>query len=139
MDLAGSVQLTALYPVDARDETVVAGEAVDVAPLEGDLVVLLDAEAGTGTTPTLNLAIQHRADASDSWGAVPADALYDPATGQVATFDEVTDVANAFQKLALRRERLKKTLRAVLTIGGTTPDFVCAVYLVGLPKYGPGW
>jgi hypothetical protein len=139
MDLAGSVQISALYPVDSRDETVVAGDAVDIGALEGDLIALLDAEAGTGTTPTLNLALQHRTDANDSWGAVPADALYDPTTGEAATFTEVTDVANSTQKLALRRERLKKTIRAVLTIGGTTPDFVCAVYLVGQPKYGTGW
>jgi hypothetical protein len=140
MDLAGSVQITALYPVDSRDETVVAGDAVDISALEGDLITLLDVEAGTGTNPTLNLAIQHREDANDTWAAIPAAALYDPTTGEAATFDEVTDAANSTQKLALRRERLKKTIRAVLTIAGdANPDFVCAVYLVGQPKYGYGW
>lgn len=137
--LAGLTEFHELYPVDSRDETVTAGDAVDIGDLSDNLLVVLDAEAGTGTDPELDLAIQHRADDSDAWANVPADALYDPATGEAATFDTVTDAAAALQKLALRRERLKAQVRAVLTIGGTTPDFVCAAYLVGLPKYAPGW
>lgn len=137
--LAGLVEFNALYSVDSRDETVEASDALDISDLSDNLLVVLDAEAGTGTSPTLDLAIQHRADDSDSWANVPAAALYNPATGEADTFDQVTDEAASLQKLALRRERLKAQVRAVLTIGGTTPDFVCAVYLVGLPKYASNW
>jgi hypothetical protein len=137
--LAGLAEVQALYSVDSRDETVVGGTAVDIDDLQGNLLVVLDAEAGTGTSPTLDLAIQHREDSDDDWANVPAAALYDPDTGDADTFDQVTDAAASTQQLALKRERLKAQLRAVLTIGGTTPDFVCAVYLVGMPKYSSGW
>lgn len=138
--LAGLVEINALYAVDSRDETVAAGTGIDISDHQGDLVVLLDVEAGTGTNPTLNLAIQHRADANDDWAAVPAAALYNPATGAADTFDEVTDAAASTQKLALKRARLKAQLRAVLTIAGdANPDFVCAVYCAGTLKYASGW
>lgn len=137
--LAGAANIHALYPVATRDEAVVAGDNVTIRGLDENLVVLLDSAAGTGTSPTLDLVLQHRADDSDSWADVPAAALYDPATGEAATFDQVTDAEASTQTLALRRERLKAEVRAVLTIGGTTPDFICAVYLLGLPKYSTGW
>jgi hypothetical protein len=137
--LTGVIEVYALYPVDSRDESAAAGAAVDIAELQGDMRVVLDAEAGTGTAPTLDLALQHRADSADSWADIPAAALYDPETGQAATFDQVTGAAASTQVLALRREQLKAQLRAVLTIGGTTPDFVCAAYLIALPKYAGGW
>ncbi|MCP4640194.1 MAG: hypothetical protein GY851_07170, partial [bacterium] len=73
--IAGLVEVNALYAVDARDETVAAGSLVDIGDLADNLVVLLDSEAGFGTTPTLDLVIQHRADADDSWANVPAAAL----------------------------------------------------------------
>ena len=137
--LAGLIDVDALYAVDSRDETVTAGSAVDISGKADNLAVLLDAEAGTGTTPTLDLAIQHRQDSTDTWAAVPAAALYDPATGEAATFTQVTGAAASRQLLALRADMLKASLRAVLTIAGTTPDFVCAVYLIGLPKYSANW
>jgi hypothetical protein len=137
--LAGLAEISALYPIDSRDETVAAGAGVDIKDLDGNLLVLFDAEAGTGTsTPTLSLDIQHRADSADSWAAIPAAALYDPATGAAATFDDVTD-ADATQVLALKRELLKAEVRGLMAITGTTPDFLCAAYLVGLPKYSSGW
>lgn len=136
---AGLVEVHVLYPVLSRDETVVAGDAVDISGLGENLLVALDSAAGTGTGPTLDLALQHRADVNDDWGAVPAAALYDPVTGDEVTFTRVTEAAASIQTLGLKRERLKAQVRAVLTIGGTGPDFVCAVYLVGLPKYSAGW
>ena len=137
--LAGALNVHALYPVGTRDEAVLAGDGVTISGLEENLVVLLDSAAGTGTSPTLDLAIQHRADSSDSWADVPAAALYDPATGEAATFAQVTDADASRQQLGLRREHLKAQVRAVLTIGGTGPDFICAVTLLGMPKYSAGW
>jgi len=139
-DVAALMSVNALYAVDSRDETVVASSGVDITNIDDDLLVLLDVEAGTGTNPTLNLAIQHRQDSDDTWGAVPAAALYDPATGDADTFDEVTDAEASTQTLALKREQLKAEVRGVLTIAGdANPDFVCAVYLLGLQKYATGW
>ncbi len=138
-NLAGTVEVTALFVADERGAGAVEGSGVDIKDVAGNPVILLDAEAGSGTNPTLDLVIQHRADASDTWGAVPAAALYDPATSTADTFDQVTDAANT-QVLALRREMLKAEIRAKITIGGTdTPKFVCGVYLIAQPKFSSGW
>lgn len=137
--LAGALVVHALYPVAARDDGVVESSGVDVSGLAENLVVLLDSGAGGGADHTLDLVIEHRADADDTWTAVPAAALYDPATGEAATFTQVTNAAASTQKLALRREHLKVQVRAALTIAGTTPSFTCGVYLLGVPKYSAGW
>jgi len=113
--------------------------ALDISGIDGDVHLVLDAEAGQGTNPTLDLAVQHRVDSTATWGAVPAASLYDPTTGDADTFTQVTSAAS-LQRLALHRERLKAQIRVVATIGGTnTPKFVCAVYAVGPLKYATGW
>ena len=136
--MAGLVGVHALYPAKERGSDVVGGEGVSVTTLADNLVVLLDSDAGAGTDPSLALTIQHRAGEGDEWADVPAAALYDPATGQPAGFVAVTDAAS-LQVRALKREQLRAQVRGVLHVTGTTPSFVCAVYLLGLPKYAAGW
>lgn len=136
--ISGHLSLDALFTVDSRNASA-NGTGVDISNVAGDPLVLLDVEAGTGTSPTLDLTIQHRTDSDDTWANVPTTALYDPDTGDDDTFDQVTDAAASTQTKALRREQLKAELRAVLTLGGTTPAFVCGVYLASQPKYGSSW
>ena len=136
--ISGLLSLTALFTADARSASA-NGDAVDIKTILGDPLVLLDCEKGTGTSPTLDLTIQHREDSSDTWANIPAAALYDPATNEAATFTQVTDAANSTQTLALKREQLKAEIRAVLTLAGTTPSFVSGVYLAGQAKYTSGW
>jgi L-fucose mutarotase/ribose pyranase (RbsD/FucU family) len=136
--MAGLVGVHALYPAKERGSDVLAGEGVSVTTLADNLVVVLDSDAGAGTDPSLTLAIQHRAGEGDPWVDVPAAVLYDPATGQPATFAAVTEAAS-LQVLALKREQLRAQVRAALHLAGTTPTFVCGVYLLGLPKYAAGW
>lgn len=136
--ISGQLSLQAMFTADSRAATA-NSDAVDISNTQGDLLVMLDTEAGTGTTPTLALTIQHRVDSDDSWANVASTALYDPDTGDDDTFDGVTDAADSTQVKALRREQLKAQIRAVLTIGGTTPAFVCGVYLASQPKYGSSW
>lgn len=137
--LAGLLQLAALYAVGTRDDSTVESDGVDISGWADNPVVLLDSSAGAGADHTLDLTIEHRVDADDTWAAVPAAALYDPDTGEAATFETVTNAAASTQTLALKRELLKKDVRASLVIDGTAPSFTCAVYLLGLPKYSAGW
>ncbi len=133
-DTASQLAVKRLLPA-ATIAATANGDAVDISELERNLLLVLDSAAGSGTNPTLTITLQERASASDTWGAVPADALYDPATGEAATFDVVEDAASV-QTLALRRDRLKAQIRAVATLGGTdTPSFVATLYAVGLSKY----
>lgn len=136
--MSGLINVSALFAVAARTATA-NGSGVDISGLADDLTVTLDSTAGDDADATLDLTIQHRADANDTWANVPAAALYDPATGEAATFTQVTNAAASLQTLALRREHLKAEVRAVLTLGGATPAFTCAVHLMGLSKYSAGW
>lgn len=84
------------------------GAAVDCPG--GTLRLLLNVSAASGTTPTLDCAIQTRKDANDTYRAVAAFA----------------------QKTAAGSERkcfsgLDRQVRVVSTIGGTTPSFTFSI------------
>ncbi len=128
-------EIKQLIPVATRAATV-EGNAVDIDEYEGNLAVVLDSGAASAGD-TLDVTIQERADATDDWANVPADALYDPATGANDTFDQVTNAGGAsFQVKALRRNRLKAQIRAVGTIAGNGGESITfGVYLVATNKY----
>lgn len=136
--VAGLTNIEALFAVGSKTATA-NGTGVDISGWANNPVVLLDSTSGDDADATLNLTIQHRADSTDDWANVPAAALYDPDTGDADTFDQVTNAAASMQTLALKRELLKAEVRAVLTIAGATPVFVCGVYIIGQPKYSAGW
>ncbi len=84
------------------------GDAIDVR--HGVLALTLNVTAASGTSPTLDVAVQTRRDASDAWRAVAAFA----------------------QKTAISSERkcfagLDRQARVVNTVGGTTPSFTFSV------------
>lgn len=127
--------LKQLIPVATRAATV-EGSAVDIDEYEGNLAVVLDSGAASAGD-TMDLTIEERADATDTWAAVPADALYNPATGANATFTQVTAAGGAsFQVRGLRKNRLKAQIRAVGTIAGNGGESITfGVYLVATNKY----
>ena len=91
---------------------------VDVSDFTGNGKLMLDAAALTGTTPTLDVKIQH----SDTLGGTYTD------TG--VAFTQVAGVAsNQQQDVSL--DQFKKFVRVVSTLGGTTPVSVRGVYLIG--------
>lgn len=115
------------------------GSAVSIGEFEGNVALLVQAPlAAAGTNPTLTFTVEHRVNASDSWGAVPAAALIDPATGNADTFNVVTGAANAgLQKLGLVRAMCKAQIRIVATVAGTSsPTFTFGAIVVGSKKYG---
>ena len=91
---------------------------------EGEAIVILDSEAGTGTSPTLDVKLQESANDSD-WSDISG-----------ATFTQVTDGGAGFEKISINTNDTERYLRAVATLGGTSPVFVFGVSLVYSKKYG---
>ena len=102
-----------LRPTSVSTDT--NGSSVDTQGYNSAAFVL-EVGAVTGTTPTLDVKIQESDDAS-TWSDVSG-----------ATFTQVTATGNS---QIIRVEDLNNTrsryLRAVLTLGGTSPVFVCGV------------
>jgi hypothetical protein len=115
--------LTSLHPTAARTATGNGAVAADLRTYDGDIAVLLDSAAGTGTTPTLDLKIQDSADGFTDWQDVA-----------LATFTQVVAVASQ-QKLNMNKNAVRRYVRCVYTIGGTTPSFTFSLNIVGVPKY----
>lgn len=111
-DVFGPTNRITLAATAARTATG-QGSAVDVRQLIGPARFLLDCAAGTGTTPTLTVAIQDSADGSTGWATV-------------ASFTQVT-TTDAQRDLAVDVRSTRGFLRAQWTIGGTTPSFTFSV------------
>lgn len=92
------------------------GVNLATAPHRGDnAMVILHIGAVTGTAPTLDVKIQDSADNS-SW------ADYGSAFAQKA--------AAGVSRMNVDLKGARQYVRAVATIGGTTPSFPCSVVLV---------
>jgi hypothetical protein len=99
----------------------VNGSAVDTSGYNSAAVVL-EVGAVSGTNPTLSVKIQESADGSTGWTDVDG-----------AVFTQVTSANNSqilrVEGLGTSRQRY---LRAVATLGGTSPNFTFAVeFLLG--------
>lgn len=117
------LQLTAFHPTAARTATG-NGTGIDVQQMDGDLFLILDSAAGTGTTPTLDIKVQ----SSDTSGGT-----YTDITG--ATFTQVTGTASQ-QAITISKDEARRWIRVVYTVGGTSPSFTFSVNAVGVKKYG---
>lgn len=82
---------------------------------------MLSSAAGTGTTPTLDLKLQ-QSDDNSTFTDVPIAQNVDG-----TAFAQVTTVAS-FQERTYKPQ--SRYVRAVATIGGTTPSFNCAAILI---------
>lgn len=111
-----------LFPSAARTATA-NGTGVDLQQYSGDVAVLLDSAAGTGTSPTLDVKLQDSADNS----------TFADISG--ATFTQVTSAAAAQEKIVINKDAARRYVRAVATIGGTSPSFTFSVNAVGIKKY----
>ena len=95
----------------------VDGAGIDLQGYQGVLKVILSSGDGGGTGPTLDAKIQDSADNS-TFADVP---------GKV--FAQVTSAS--IQSLAIDTRAVKRYIRAVLNITGTSPTFGLAVTAVG--------
>ena len=91
---------------------------------EGEAIIILASDAASaGTNPTLDVKLQESSDNS----------TFTDISG--ATFTQVTD-SQALEKISINTNDVKRYLRAVGTIGGTSsPAFTYAVALVYGKKY----
>lgn len=117
------LDLLSFHPTAARTATG-SGTGLDLQQYDGDVVLLLDSAAGTGTTPTLDVTVEH----SDSLGSG-----YTAISG--AAFTRVTGTASQ-QKLVISHDEAKRYVRVTYTVGGSTPSFTFSVNGVGVKKYG---
>lgn len=97
---------------------------VDVSKYEGLMALILDSAAGTGTTPTLDVKLQH----SDTLGGTYTDVAG-------AAFAQVAGTASR-QKIVVNSQDLLPFIRVNRDVGGTTPSFTMSVTALALPKYG---
>jgi len=108
----------------AQRTTTLTGTGIDVLDYEGVALIVLNASAGTGTNPTLDVKLQHSDD----------DSTYADVTG--GAFTQVTDAAGTagVQVLKVNVSDLKQYLRVIGTVGGTSPSFNYGVEFVGIKK-----
>jgi len=112
-ELLASNLIAGTYTADAN------GAGADLQGYQGVLKIVLDSGAGGGTTPTLDVKIQDSADNS----------TFADVSGKV--FTQVTGASASIQSLAIDTRAVRRYIRAVLTIAGTTPTFGLAVVAVG--------
>lgn len=117
------LQLTTFHATAARTATGSA-TGVDVQARDGDLFLILDSAAGTGTSPTLDVTVE----SSDTLGGA-----YTAISG--AAFTRVTNTASQ-QSLVISKDEARRFIRVTYTIGGSTPSFTFSVSAVGVNKYG---
>lgn len=91
---------------------------------EGEAIVILASDAASaGSSPTLDVKLQESSDNSTFTDITDA------------TFTQVTDAASS-QKISINTNDVKRYLRAVGTIGGTSsPAFTYTVQLIYGKKY----
>jgi hypothetical protein len=118
-DYAGELSLVELLPAAARTASA-NGTGVDVSGYVGNIKVLLNIGTVTGTTPTLDVKIQDSADNS-SWA-------------DVSGYTIAQKTAAGSDSLSVDKRAVRKYIRAVATIGGTTPSFPCAILAVAQSK-----
>ena len=94
------------------------GVGIDLQGYQGVLKIVLDSGAGGGTTPTLDVKIQDSTDNSSFTDVVGK------------TFAQVTTIAS-LQSLGIDTRAVRRYIRAVLTIAGTSPTFGLAVVVIG--------
>lgn len=93
----------------------VTGSGVDVSGYTGTAQVVFVSSAFGGTTPTCAVKLQSSADNS-TWADISG-----------ATFTGVTDAANLTQMISVKVDEQPKYIRAVATLGGTSPEGSVAV------------
>jgi len=115
---AKAVKIAALAEISADGG--IAG--VDVSAYCGPALFILDAKNTAGTTPTLAAKLQHSSDngSTDTW-----DDITD------GGFTGLTDAAHDPQWILLNRNDLKKYVRVIYDIGGTsTPKYYASVTMI---------
>lgn len=118
---AGHAVAQSLLPPAAMTTTT-TGTAIDMTAYRGGALVTLHSAAGTGTTPTMDVKLQSSATSGGTYADIPS-----------AAFTQVVGAAS-IQTLMLNVDSNKPWIKAVATIGGTTPSFTAAVSIAAVAE-----
>ena len=98
--------------------------AIDLKDFDGDVLLVLNCAAGTGSSPTLDVKVQDSDETGGTYGDLSG-----------ATFTQVTTSAS-LQTLEVNKDECKRFIKLVQTVGGSSPVFVYGISLIGAKKYG---
>jgi hypothetical protein len=128
LDFTKEIIRSYLIPAQTATATV-TGASLDLANTDtGDILALtLFAVGVTGTTPTLNVKLQDSANNS-TWADVVATALM-----PLVAFVPVTATLANPVVMAIDPRAVRRYIRLVATIGGTTPSYTFGVDLERRP------
>ena len=98
--------------------------AIDLKEFDGDVLLVLNCAAGTGSSPTLDIKVQDSDETGGTYGDLSG-----------AAFTQVTDAAS-LQTLEVNKDECKRFIKLVQTVGGSSPVFVYGISLIGAKKYG---
>tara|TARA_B100001778_G_C18578530_1_gene626241 strand:+ start:593 stop:976 length:384 start_codon:yes stop_codon:yes gene_type:complete len=107
----------------AAKTSTATSSAIDLLEYDGDVLLILDSAAGTGSSPTLDIKLTE----CDTTGGT-----YTDLSG--ATFTQVTGSAS-MQTLVINKDSAERFVKIVSTIGGSTPSFTFSINAVALKKY----
>lgn len=110
----------------------VNGVAVDLLQFQGPVLVSVHAPVAS-SGDTIAWTVEHSETGVGSWATIGADYLVDPDTGEPDTFTGVTDAVAVNEQLALKTENLRRYVRVVATLAGTTISAPLAAFVIG-PK-----
>tara|TARA_R100001460_G_scaffold24631_1_gene49462 strand:- start:40 stop:423 length:384 start_codon:yes stop_codon:yes gene_type:complete len=98
--------------------------AIDLKDFDGDVLLVLNCAAGTGSSPTLDVKVQDSDETGGTYGDLSG-----------AAFTQVTTSAS-LQTLEVNKDECKRFIKLVQTVGGSSPVFLYGISLVGAKKYG---
>ncbi|NIN36647.1 MAG: hypothetical protein GTO60_16750 [Gammaproteobacteria bacterium] len=104
---------------------------LDIAKYVGN--IFINVSQAAGGSDTLAVVVEHATTSGGTFAAVPASALFDPATGDAATFANLAALATD-QTLALNRQQLKRYVRVKFT-GASANDNNVSVVAGAQPQY----
>ena len=89
--------------------------AIDLKEFDGDVLLVLNCAAGTGSSPTLDIKVQDSDETGGTYGDLSG-----------AAFTQVTDSASV-QTLEVNKDECKRFIKIVQTVGGSSPVFVLSL------------
>jgi hypothetical protein len=122
IDLNNGITYASLFKPDVETSTI-TGSAVDVTSYKGKLKVTQDVGTVSGTSPTLDGKIQDSEDGSTDWTDVSD-----------ATFTQVT-ASNDIQSIGVDTRAVRKYVRYVGTMAGSSPSYDIGVSFIGEKQY----
>ena len=123
-NLGTKTEVLNFLPNNVVATTVTASDAIDLVDLEGDIAVVLCAEAGSAGVTYLGKLTE----ADTSGGA------YTDVAGGAFTITAANTAS--VQKITVNSDNTKRFIKAVVTVAGGTGDGAVTIVGLGSKKYG---